>query len=168
MATTPDLSGRILGQYQIIERIGEGGMAAVYRARQINLDREVALKTLPDKLAQNPQYEERFEREAKAVASLQHPHIVPIFDSRTDHGISYITMRLLTGGSLGDRMANREKQGADLPSLSEIAQLLKQVGSALDYAHGRGVIHRDIKPSNIMFDDQGNPFIVDFGIAKVL
>lgn len=168
MATTPDLSGRILGQYQIIERIGVGGMAAVYRAYQSKLRREVALKILPDALAENPQYEERFEREAATAASLEHPHIVPIFDYGTDHGISYVAMRLLTGGSLGDRMANREKQGADLPSLSEIARLLKQVGSALDYAHGRGVIHRDIKPSNIMFDDQGNPFIVDFGIAKVL
>lgn len=168
MATTPDLSGRILGQYEIRQRIGVGGMAAVYRAYQSKLRRDVALKILPDSLAENPEYEERFEREASTAAALEHPHIVPIFDYGTDHGISYVAMRLLGGGSLGDRMANRERQGADLPSMAEIGKLLTQIGGALDYAHNQGVIHRDIKPSNIMFDDQGNPFIVDFGIAKVL
>ncbi len=158
-----DLSGKTLGQYQLQRLLGVGGMGAVYEAYQPSLKRVVALKLLPDSLSRQPGYAARFTREAETAASLEHPHIVPIYDYGTTDGISYVAMRLLSGGSLEERLA---QQGA-LPLLV-IARILKDLANALDYAHGRGVIHRDIKPSNVMFDDQNNAFLVDFGIAKLL
>jgi hypothetical protein len=163
-----NLVGQSLGQYELREVLGAGGMGAVYRAFQANLKREVAVKVLPPHLAQQAGYLERFTREAETAAALEHPHIVPIVDYGTQDGISYIVMRLLTGGTLAERLAQREAASLPPPSLGEIAELLKQIGSALDYAHSKGVIHRDIKPSNIMFDNHGNAYLVDFGIAKLL
>ncbi len=168
MSTSPDLSGKMLGQYELRQRIGVGGMAAVYRAHQPRLRRDIAIKILPEALANEPGYLQRFEREAETAASLEHPHIVPVYDYGTEHGITFVAMRLLAGGSLSERVQDTLQTDGQLPSLAEIAQLLRQVGGALDYAHERGVVHRDIKPSNIMFDEQGNPFVVDFGIAKLL
>nr|PZN53380.1 MAG: hypothetical protein DIU68_12730 [Chloroflexota bacterium] len=119
-------------------------------------------------LAQQPGYIERFTREAKVAARLEHPHIVPVYDYGSENGITYVVMRLLAGGSLGQRLESRRAGKAPLPGLPEVATLLTQLAGALDYAHSEGVIHRDIKPNNIMFDSRGVPYIVDFGLAKLL
>lgn len=163
-----NLSGQRLGHYELRDLLGRGGMAVVYRAYQTNLKRTVALKVLSPSLAASPHYAARFIREAETVAGLEHPHIIPIYDYGTESAVSYVAMRLLTGGTLSDRLRFREAEGQALPSIDEVAALLEKVGSALDYAHNAGVVHRDIKPSNIMFDQHGNPFLTDFGIAKLL
>jgi serine/threonine protein kinase/formylglycine-generating enzyme required for sulfatase activity len=163
-----NLAGQTLGQYELRDLLGEGGMGAVYRAYQRNLNREVAIKVLPASLAAQSGYMERFTREAQTSAALEHPNIVPVHDYGTQGGISYVVMRLLTGGTLAERLTHSVEAGRPLPSLMEIAQITKQLASALDYAHSHGVIHRDIKANNIMFDKQGTPFIVDFGIAKLV
>ncbi|MDX2076314.1 MAG: bifunctional serine/threonine-protein kinase/formylglycine-generating enzyme family protein [bacterium] len=161
------LAGQTLGQYQLLELLGMGGMGAVFRAYQPNLQREVAVKVLTSALATDPDYMARFTHEATTSASLEHPHIVPVYDFGTDKGMSYVVMRLLTGGSLEERLSQRFADNLPLPAPSEVIDLLKQLASALDYAHSKGVVHRDIKPSNIMFDNRGSAFIVDFGIAKL-
>ncbi len=166
--TLKDLTGQSLGQYELRELIGTGGMGAVYRGYQTSLQRAVAVKVLSTALAEEPGYLERFYREAKTAALLEHAHIVPVYDYGIQRELSYVVMRLLTGGTLADRMQRRANTNQPLPSPGEIATLLRQVASALDYAHSQGVIHRDIKPSNIMFDNQGNSYLVDFGIAKLL
>jgi serine/threonine-protein kinase len=158
----------MLGQYELRDLLGVGGMGAVYRGYQVSLKREVAIKVLSPQLAQQAGYIERFNREAETAAALEHRHIVPIHDYGTQRGISYVVMRLLTGGTLADRLALSTEQDRPLPSLGEVAEVLKQLASALDYAHSQGVIHRDIKPSNVMFDNQGAAYLVDFGIAKLI
>ncbi len=162
------LVGQTLGQYELRALLGAGGMGAVYRGFQAGLRREVAVKVLPTVLAQDSNYIARFNREAEVSASLEHAHIVPVYDYGTQDGISYVVMRLLTGGSLADRLRIAEEEKRALPSLTEISAMLRQLAGALDYAHNRGVIHRDLKPGNIMFDNQGDAFLVDFGIAKLL
>jgi serine/threonine-protein kinase len=163
-----DLTGRTLGQYELRELLGMGGMGAVYRGYQASLKREVAVKVITPQAAQQPDYVQRFTREAEIAATLEHSHIVPIYDYGTQQQISYVVMRLLTGGSLDDRFRHRDHTGRALPSFGETAQVIRQVAGALDYAHGKGVIHRDVKPSNVMFDQQGSAYLVDFGIAKLL
>ncbi len=163
-----NLSGLVLGQYQLHALIDRGGMAAVYRGHQISLHRDVAIKILPLDLAQQHDYSQRFWREAAVAGRLEHPHIVPVYDYGTAQGITYVVMRLLTGGTLADRMDLRARQNLPLPSLGEISRILVQLGSALDHAHQHGIIHRDIKPSNVMFDEHGTAYIVDFGIAKLV
>jgi serine/threonine-protein kinase len=148
-----NLSGQTLGQYELRELLGAGGMGAVYRAFQSGLDRFVAVKVLSAALVTDKDYIERFTREAKTSAALEHPHIVPVYDYGTQGGISYVVMRLLTGGSLAERLTHSRDTGRPLPSLDETASIIKQLAGALDYAHGRGVIHRDIKTSNVMFDE---------------
>jgi serine/threonine protein kinase len=143
-------------------------MGAVYRAYQAGLQREVALKVLPMSLAGEPGYIERFIREARTAGALEHPHIVRIYDYGTQGDISYIVMALLRGGSLSQRINQREEKGVTRPSLGEVAVMLNQMASALDYAHHEGVLHRDIKPANIMFDNQGRAYLSDFGIAKLM
>ncbi|MBZ0300133.1 MAG: protein kinase [Anaerolineae bacterium] len=162
------LAGQQWGQYELIELIGMGGMGAVYRAHQPSLRRDVALKLLPPAIASEANYAERFQREAQTAARLEHAHIVPVYDYGNQGGIYYVVMRMLTGGSLAQRLEQAEQTDGRLPSLSETAEVLKALARALDYAHSRGVIHRDIKASNVMFDDQGSPFLVDFGIAKLV
>lgn len=157
-----DWTGRTFDHYRLDELIGSGGMGAVYRAHQLNLERDVAVKVLTytaDEVAA-----QRFYREARTIAALEHPHIVPIYDYGAREDVSYIAMRLLTGGSLEDRL-QQHKNG--LP-LHDIATLAQQLGSALDYAHHYGVVHRDIKGSNVLFDPRGSAYLVDFGIAKLL
>jgi serine/threonine-protein kinase len=161
------LAGQTLGQYQLRALLGMGGMGAVYRAHQPSLNRDVALKVLSVSLARDGDYARRFVREAQTAAALEHAHIVPVYDYGTDRGLSYVVMRLLNGGSLGDKMEHQKATGGPLPSLAEVADVIGKLASALDYAHSRGVIHRDIKANNVMFDEQGTPFLVDFGIAKL-
>ncbi len=163
-----NLTGQLLGQYELREILGFGGMGVAYRAHQKTLERDVAVKVLMPGLASESGYIERFHREAKTASALEHAHIVPVYDYGVQGDISYVVMRLLPGGSLDDRMAQRTRNESELPSLGEVAKLLEQLASALDYAHGRGVVHRDIKPANIMFDEQGIAYVVDFGIAKLL
>jgi serine/threonine-protein kinase len=158
------LTGQSLGQYQLRELLGVGGMGAVYRGFQESLQREVAVKIIFMRQTSNLQYEERFAREARLAASLEHTHIVPVYDFGTEHGVSYVVMRLLTGGSLSERII--QSNGGLLP-LTEVARITSDLASALQYAHNRGIIHRDIKASNIMFDDRDTVFLVDFGIAKM-
>jgi len=149
-----------LGPYEIREEIGRGGMAVVYRAYQCSIDREVAIKVILKSIVGDERAVQRFQREARLIARLEHPHILPIYDFDGGHEPPYIVMRFLDGGTLKEVM----KQG-HLP-LEEVAYLVRQVGSALDYAHRQGIIHRDVKPSNIMIDRDGNAFVTDFGIAR--
>lgn len=162
-----NLVGQQLGQFELRELLGQGGMGAVYRAFQPSLNRTVAIKVLSPALAQDPSYVERFTREAQTIAALEHPHIVPIYDYGTRNNISYVVMRYLRGGSLAEHMEQRRKSKVRFTG-EEVAALLKKLGSALDYAHSQGVIHRDIKPTNVMFGTHSEPFLVDFGIAKLL
>jgi serine/threonine-protein kinase len=159
-----NLIGREFGQYHLRELLGVGGMGAVYRAYQTNLKRDVAFKVLSPALTQDSDYYQRFIREAEIAASLEHIHIVPVYDYGTHERIPYVVMRLLGGGSLSERIKNQSGR----PALREAAEVLTQIASALDYAHGRGIVHRDIKASNVMFDERGSAFLVDFGIAKLI
>ncbi len=137
-------------------------MAAVYKAYQPGMERHVALKILPRHLAGDPEFQGRFEQEAKVIAQLQHVHILPVHDFGEDQGYTYIVMPLIQTGTLADLML-----GEPL-SLERIREVIGQVGGALDYAHKRGLVHRDIKPSNILIDDAGNCLLTDFGIAKMV
>src|SRR5512147_2172791 len=129
-----DLIGRTLGQYQIVEPIGRGGMAAVYKAHQPVLDRHVAIKVLMPQQADTPEFRERFLREAKAIAQLNHPNILPIIDYGQTDDLIYIVMKYVAGGTLSDRL----KQPLDLAAS---VQLITQIAAALDHAHQRGIIH---------------------------
>ncbi len=154
--------GRTLGNYRIIEQIGLGGMATVYKGYDPDTDRYVAVKILPQQFSADPQFRERFQREAKAIAKLEHLHILPIFAYGEDDGISYMAMRYLQAGTLTDRIS----RGA-LP-FTEAGRILSQLAGALDHAHAHGILHRDMKPSNVLLDDDGNAFLMDFGIAKIV
>jgi hypothetical protein len=155
-----ELIGRTLGQYHIVEKIGAGGMATIYRAYQPNLDRDVAIKVLPPYYATQPGFGERFAREAKAIANLQHPNILPIYDSGQEDGYTFIAMRYVEQGrTLKDVMRSRL-------SLTHMSALIRQIAGALDHAHQRGVIHRDVKPGNVMMDGDW-ALLSDFGIAKM-
>ncbi len=165
MTNHDPLIGKTLrGEYVIEAILGEGGMGAVYRARQISLDRIVAVKIMHPYIAKEKGFIDRFNREAQTSAKLEHPNIVPIYDYGQEDGYVYLVMRLLTGGSLSDRLSADTR----LPNLADVVHIVKQIAGALDYAHNKGVIHRDMKPSNIMFDDNGTPYLVDFGIAKLV
>ena len=147
-------------RYRIIKRLGGGGMATVYRAEQMPLGREVVVKVLHSHLSRDPEMAERFRREAEAAAQLVHPFICPLLDFGRSGETVYIVMPYLGGGSLADRV---QKERAVSPTL--VAAAAAQVAVGLDHAHQRGVVHRDVKPDNILFDDDGNAFITDFGIA---
>jgi formylglycine-generating enzyme required for sulfatase activity/tRNA A-37 threonylcarbamoyl transferase component Bud32 len=151
-----------IGRYELLGQLGQGGMAAVYLARDPYMKRQVAVKVLPQQFTFDPQFRARFEREAEIIANLQDPAIVPVHDYGEHDGQPYIVMRYMSGGSLRDRIAGRP-----LP-LPEVARILQRLAPALDKAHRRGIIHRDLKPDNILFDDEGEPYLSDFGIAKIL
>ncbi len=156
-----DLIGKTLGQYHIVESIGHGGMASVFKARQPALDRFVAVKVLLPQQAGTPEFRERFIREAKAIAQLNHPNILPVIDYGQDDDLIYIVMKYVAGGTLAERL----KHPIDLATTTS---LIVQIASALDHAHQRGIIHRDIKPSNVLLDDGEWVQLADFGLAKLL
>jgi tRNA A-37 threonylcarbamoyl transferase component Bud32 len=154
--------GQMLGSYRIISQIGQGGMATVYKAYQPSMDRNVAVKILPGQLAQSEEFAARFRQEARIIAKLEHPHILPVFDYGESDGVSYFVMRYLEAGTLKTKMETGPL------SWNEIDNLFTQLAEALGYAHSRGVIHRDLKPGNALVDEDGNLFLTDFGIAKIL
>ncbi len=169
MLKVENLSGEVIGPYQLRERLGTGAMSSVYLAYHPQLNQYVAIKILKDTGGQDQQISlQRFLLEAKTIATLKHPNIVPFYDFGVDKGVSYLVMRWLPGGTLDDRLNARLQNGGPLPSLGEISLLLQQLARALDYAHQHGVIHRDVKASNILFDDEGWAYLADFGVVKLM
>lgn len=150
-----------IGRYEIRLEIGRGGMSTVYHAYDPRFKRDVAIKVLPREFLHDPLFRTRFEREAETIAALEHPAIVPVYDFGEDDGQLYLVMRYMAGGSLADRL---EKGPYALP---EIVMVLSRLAPALDKAHAMGVVHRDLKPGNILFDEDNNSFLTDFGIAKL-
>lgn len=155
------MTAQKIGRYEIRTELGRGGMATVYHAYDPNFERDVAIKVLPEVFLHDPQFRVRFEREAKTIALLEHPAIVPVYDFGDSNNQPYIVMRYMSGGTLSERLS----QGP--LSLDETARLISRLAPALDAAHARGIIHRDIKPGNILFDQYGNAFLSDFGIAHL-
>jgi predicted Ser/Thr protein kinase len=165
---TDPLEQRVLAalgsQYEVQEEIGRGGMSVVFRARDIRLDRPVAIKVLPPELAYDPAIRTRFTREAQTSAHLAHPHIVPIHDVGEREGIAYFVMSLVSGGNLASLLAREPRQPVE-----EVRRVLAEIADALSYAHMRGVVHRDIKPDNVLLDaDTGRVVVTDFGIARAI
>ena len=156
-----------LGEYQLHEMIGAGGMSTVYRGYQTKLKRNVAIKVLSPHLASEARYERRFEQEARMVANLQHSHIMPIFDYGVIKTTSFFVMPFLSGGTLVERIERQTGHERTLRDLDDVGLFVNQVASALYCAHSSGIIHRDVKPSNIIFDLFGDPFLSDFGIASL-
>lgn len=160
-APSPEMLTRLLPQFQVEELIGIGGMGAVYRARQPKLDRPVALKIMSSQFARQPAFAERFAREARTLARLNHPQIVSVFDFGEVNGLYYLVMEYVDGINLRDAIA-----AGKLPA-DEVLQIVQQVCEALQFAHDQGVVHRDIKPENILLDQRGRVKIADFGLAKL-
>ncbi len=154
-------SGRRIGRYEVIEELGRGGMARVYRARDTQLQRIVALKVLAAQLSLDAEFIKRFEREARTAANLRHPHIVTIYDIGDDQGIHYIAMEYIAGRPLHSIL---EQYGA--LGLGYAIAILEPIAQALDYAHQAGAVHRDVKPHNILIDRNGRVVLTDFGIAQ--
>src|SRR5579871_6040649 len=155
------LVGRSLGQFRIVERIGSGGMATVFKAYQPTLDRYVAIKVLPAYHARDPVFVKRFVQEARSVAKLAHPNIVQIHDFGEHENITYIVMEYVDGGTLKDRL----KKALPVP---EAVDYMIQAAEGLDCAHRNGIIHRDVKPANMLVRKDGHLLLSDFGIAKML
>jgi len=154
-------NGENVGPYRIITQLGSGGMATVYKAYHAALDRYVAIKVMHQALKEDPNFSARFQREARIVAKLEHPHIVPIYDFSEHEGQPYLVMRFIEGETLKARL-----QAGKL-TLSQTMDILRPVCQALAYAHEQGVLHRDIKPSNILITAQNQVFLTDFGLAKI-
>jgi hypothetical protein len=155
-----DLTGTRIGQYEIVERLGGGGMAVVYRAVQQPLGREVALKALSSELFQDDGFVKRFETEAKTLAKLDHPNILPIYDFELNDGVAYLTMPLIRGGTLRD-VLNR----GPLDTLTAW-RYLREIGDGLQHAHDAGIVHRDLKPTNVLIHADGRAMLADFGLAR--
>ena len=155
----PDRDAPQVGSYELGARIGDGAYAVVYRGRQPSLDRDVAIKVIRPELANRPSFIRRFEAEAQLVASLEHPHIVPLHDYWREPGAAYLVMRYLPGGTLDDLLTEGPV------ACDHAIELVDQVAQGLDAAHQRGVVHRDIKPANVLLDTDGRAYVTDFGIA---
>jgi serine/threonine protein kinase len=154
--------GETVGSYRIEEQLGQGGMATVYKAYHPALDRYVAIKVMDAALSKERDFIERFKREARVIARLDNAHIVPVYDFDEHNGQPYIVLKLIDGQTLRDRMMS-----APL-SKDEILQIISAVGKALDYAHRRGVLHRDTKPSNVLIANDGQIYLTDFGLARIM
>src|SRR5437899_2682423 len=155
------LPNTTLSHYRIVSKVGEGGMGEVYRARDVKLGRDVAIKVLPVAFSENSERLRRFEQEAQAAGALNHPNILSIYHIGTHQGAPYIVSELLEGETLRERMA-----GAALPQRKALEYAL-QIARGLAAAHDKGIVHRDIKPDNIFITDDGRVKILDFGLAKL-
>ncbi len=160
--------GQTLGKYRIDAKLGSGGMARVFRARHVHLERQVAVKLLHAHLAEDDALRKRFLHEAQAIASLRHPGIVQIYDFDVDDGVCYIAMEFLKGESLEERAGALGAGGRPPFTVDEALQIIVSVGAALAHAHRAGIVHRDVKPSNVMLTDDGRTVLTDFGLATVL
>ncbi|HUN09155.1 MAG TPA: serine/threonine-protein kinase [Aggregatilineales bacterium] len=158
-----DLRGQVINGYEFQTSIGMGGYGLVYRALQSGINREVAIKMILPDYAAHESFRQRFDQEARLVATLEHPYVVPLYDYWQDDNGAFLVMRYLRGGSMRARL----RQGNPL-SLEEVNHLLGQAGDALATAHLAGVVHRDFKPDNLLLDERGNVYLSDFGIAKDL
>ncbi|MGD2166433.1 MAG: serine/threonine-protein kinase, partial [Anaerolineae bacterium] len=165
--TTGTLEGRMLGKYRLLEPLGRGGMARVYRAYHPQLDRYAAVKVLRSDLVEDEAFPARFRREAQAVAALRHPNIVQVFDYDVTDDVSYMALELLEGDSLKRRLHDHRIRGESLP-LGEVVRILLDVLNGLAHAHSEGMTHRDIKPGNILLTKRGRAVIADFGIAQMV
>jgi serine/threonine protein kinase len=157
----PFKQGEQVGPYRIIEQLGRGGMATVFKAYHANLDRYVAIKVLHPAFMEDPNFLARFQREARVVAKLEHPNIIPVYDFAEHDGKTYLVMKFVEGETLKARLQKRPLTPA------EGVKLIETVGEALAFAHKQGVLHRDVKPSNVMLADDGQIFLTDFGLARI-
>ena len=152
--------GQTLAHYQVLEKIGAGGMGEVYRARDTKLGREVAIKVLPPAFAQDPERRKRFEREAQLLASLNHPNIAAIYGLEESGGVHFLVLELVPGPTLAERLRD------DRPAAEEVLTIASQIAEAFEEAHGKGVVHRDLKPANVKITPEGKVKVLDFGLAK--
>ncbi|NWF70684.1 MAG: serine/threonine protein kinase [Chloroflexi bacterium] len=155
-------AGEQVGPYQIVGQLGQGGMAAVYKAYHPALDRYVAIKTMHSALAEDDSFLARFRREAQIIAKLEHPHIVPVHDFNEHEGQPYLVMKYVEGHTLKDELDDNKL------TLAQALHILKAVAAALSYAHQQGVLHRDVKPSNVIIDTRNIPYVSDFGLARLI
>ena len=158
------LIGQQLDEYELLSLLGRGGMARVYRGRDVRLNRDVAIKVIDAVYQADEAYRARFEREAQAIAQLEHPHIVRLYRYGEVSGLFYMAMQYIPGQDLRSYLAEFQALDERLPAL-EAARLVRELCGALDYAHSKGIIHRDVKPSNIVLGEDGRSYLTDFGLV---
>jgi serine/threonine protein kinase len=153
----------VIAGYRIVSLIGRGGMGVVYEAVQLTLQRPVALKLIDPAHADDEEFRARFVRESHVAASLEHPHVIPVYEAREDGGLLFIAMRLVRGPSLADLLA------AEAPlAPARAVELVSEIASALGAAHARGLVHRDVKPANVLLHDRDHAYLTDFGVSREL
>jgi len=169
MSVPPEISNvtgsRILSRYEILEKLGQGGMGVVYKARDTRLDRFVALKFLPSHLESSPASRERLEREARAVSALSHPNIRLLYGIEEWSGQDVLILEYLPAGTLRSKLGEAKGEGRML-AVADCTRYVSQIAEGLCHAHNRGLVHRDVKAENILFNDEGTPKITDFGRSE--